>query len=225
MYKGFLLVNKPSGPSSFAIIRELRQHTGVARIGHAGTLDPLASGLLLTAIDRVYTRQLSRFIVLDKRYIVHARLGQATTTYDSEGEITACATPPVAITESDIQAILPDFVGEQMQLPPLFSAKKYNGKRAYAYARANESITLDRVCVIIHSLVLQAFTPGPYPEVTLSVHCSKGTYVRSLIHDIGQVLNVGAHITGLHREAIGDYTDATAIRTLTPQSIRAGLFQ
>lgn len=225
-YDGFLLVNKPVGPSSFAMVNAVRRCTDVRRVGHAGTLDPLASGLLIMALGRQYTRQLDKFVTLDKTYTVQCLLGQSTTTYDAAGTITSAITGPLSahqITEDRIKAVVSGFLGSQLQVPPAFSAKKHKGVRAYKQARQGNFIALDPVTIIIHDLMITHCDINA-GLLNLTVRCSKGTYIRSLIHDIGQKLGVGAYITALHRSAIGAYTDSASLVTLTPDTIASALF-
>jgi tRNA pseudouridine55 synthase len=208
---GFLLVNKPVGPSSFHVIAQLRRLTGVQRIGHAGTLDPLASGLLIVAIGRQYTRQLDAFVGMDKSYRVTFELGMTTTTYDSEGSITH-QVPHVSVTADQVREAVAGFQGTYNQIPPAFSAKKVNGVRAYDRARKGQTVVLEAQPVRIDALVVAAMQLDvPHPVVTVSLTCSKGTYVRSLVHDIGQALGVGATVTALERTAIGHYSVDQAI--------------
>ncbi|MBD97708.1 MAG: tRNA pseudouridine(55) synthase TruB [Candidatus Marinamargulisbacteria bacterium] len=208
---GFVLVNKPVGPSSFHVIAQLRRLTGVRRIGHAGTLDPLASGLLIVAIGRQYTRQLDTFVGMDKSYRVTFELGKTTTTYDSEGSITH-QLPQVSVTADQVYAAVAGFQGTYDQIPPAFSAKKVNGVRAYDRARKGQTVVLAPQSVRIDSIMIEAMVLSiPNPTVTVSVRCSKGTYVRSLVHDIGQALGVGGTVTALERYAIGSYEVDQAI--------------
>jgi len=225
---GFLLVNKPVGCSSFYIIRQLRGITKVKRIGHAGTLDPFASGLLLVAIGRSYTRQLDQFLGSEKQYRVTLTFGKTTNTYDSEGEVTSEADQPIVIDRDDLMATLMTFRGDQLQMPPQFSAKKKQGVRAYQLARKGEVVALDPVPITIQSLdVVSLDLQVAYPTVTVDVRCSKGTYIRSLVHDIGQAMGVGAVATALVRTHIGhlDVHDAISLQDATKESVQMALKQ
>ena len=217
MIEGFLFVDKPVGISSFKVIRELRKITGVKKIGHAGTLDPFASGLMIVAIGRAYTRQLDRFLGSDKSYRCEMILGKTTTTYDCEGDIVSEMV--VAVSDAAVCECIGKFKGSQQQVPPAFSAKKKDGQRAYKAARRGETVVLDPVTVVIHELdVLEV----SLPRVAFDVTVSKGTYIRSLVHDIGQALGCGAMANTLCRTAIGSYTldRAVALDGLTLEMVQ-----
>jgi len=197
---GLVLVWKPLSWTSHDVVRSLRRTLGERRIGHFGTLDPLASGLLLAAVGRA-TRLFPYFTPYDKTYQARIRLGFATDTYDAEGTpLSAERTdlPPVSV----IVAALGRFEGEIDQLPPPYSAKKLRGKPLYVYARRNEEVERRPSRVRVESFRLKAYDP---PFLEAEVICSSGTYVRSLAHDLGLGLGCGAHLSGLVRTAVGPY--------------------
>lgn len=205
-----MLVDKPVGWTSFNVVSKVRKTLRKlcghrVKVGHAGTLDPLASGLLVLGTGTC-TKQLQFLADEDKRYTAVLRLGQTTLSYDSETEV-AVEQPWEHLTEADIRAVLTRFTGEILQRPPDFSAKRFEGERAYHLARKGAHVELPPVALTLHSIDLVRMEG---PELTLDVHCSKGTYVRSLAHDIGQALGCGAHLSGLRRTASGalDIRDA-----------------
>lgn len=194
----FYLINKPSGITSHDVVYRLRKITGIKRIGHAGTLDPLASGLMIIAIGND-TRLLEYLVGLNKEYICTFRLGASSTTYDSEGEIIEIPHAPI-ITKQKLVTTLHDFIGDVYQTPPIFSAVKIQGRKAYDYARKGETVDIPQRLITIIDLDLTEFN---YPHVTIKIHCSSGTYVRSLVHDIGKRLHTDAYVTKLIRTSIG----------------------
>lgn len=194
---GLLLLDKPSGPTSHDLVYAVRRGSGERRVGHAGTLDPLATGLLVMCLGPA-TRLSEYFSGKDKRYHARVRLGQATTTYDAQGEVTASS--PVVPGRAAVEAALAEFRGPQQQVPPAFSAIKRGGQKSYELARRGETVVLEPRSVIIESLELVDWQP---PDLELDVHCSAGTYIRSLAHDLGQRLGCGAHLAALRRTASG----------------------
>ena len=203
---GFLNINKPCGPSSHDIISQLRRITGIRRIGHTGTLDPLATGVLPVCIGRA-TRLSEYLFGADKRYRAWIRLGESTNTYDSEGESLVRADCS-HVTRVDIEVTLALFLGEVCQTVPRFSAVKRGGRKLYEMARKGEEFTPPSRTVQIHELHLLAWQP---PDLNLDILCSAGTYIRSLAHDIGQQLAVGAHLTALERVTSGFFHLVNAI--------------
>ncbi|MFH0912498.1 MAG: tRNA pseudouridine(55) synthase TruB [Patescibacteria group bacterium] len=199
---GIYLINKPIGITSHDVVDYLRRVTGEKTVGHAGTLDPLASGLMIVAIGREFTKRISEFIKLDKDYVAIATLGSTSTTYDAEGEIIPSGNSKSPGQEEIIKT-LQSFIGAQEQMPPIFSAKKVGGKKAYDLARQGKEVKLKPVPVTIHKIELLDYQ---YPILKFNVKVSSGTYIRSLINDIGQKLGVGAYMSGLVRTKIGDYT-------------------
>ncbi len=189
------------------MVGHVRRLAGLRRVGHAGTLDPLASGILLIGLGQA-TRRMEYLVGLDKVYETTIQLGQATTTYDSEGEVTA--ERPVTATAESIAAALPAFRGPIRQRVPAFSAVKRGGQPLYKAARRGDQ-SLDDLPergVTIHALDLLAYAP---PLLTLRVACSSGTYIRSLAHDLGAALGCGGHIVALRRTAVGHFTLAEAV--------------
>lgn len=188
-----LLIDKPLGISSFQVVATVRRLFGEHTVGHAGTLDPLASGLLIVLIGRAETKQQDRFMKLAKEYVVTIELGKLSTTDDAEGEITN--------TTFQIPS-LQDFIGEIEQIPPAFSAIHVNGERAYRLARQGQKLDLPKRNVIIYSIEQLDFKE---PFITLKVHCSHGTYIRSLARAMG------GYVTALRRTKIGEYDVSSAI--------------
>jgi tRNA pseudouridine55 synthase len=212
---GFLLINKPSGPTSHDIINRLRRITGIKKIGHAGTLDPFASGLLIVAVGRESTREISKYVKLDKTYIADLHLGAISDTYDRTGTIQLKMkneklynAPRVKI--KDIEKVLDDFVGHQKQIPPMFSAKKVNGKKLYQLARKGIEIEREPVDIEIYNIKLLNYE---WPNLRIEVRVSSGTYIRSLAYDIGEKLACGAYLNELKRTSIGkhDLKDAISL--------------
>ena len=219
MTSGILLLDKPVGPTSHDAVARVRRAGGLRRVGHAGTLDPLASGLLLMGLGPA-ARFLEYLVGLDKTYETTVRLGQATTTYDAEGEVTA--ERPVDVSAEQIAATLDAFRGPIHQRVPSHSAVKRDGRPLYESARRGEVLDLPQRDVVIHALDLLAFDP---PLVTLRVACSSGTYIRSLAHDLGAALGCGGHVAALRRTAVGVFSvaDALPLDALTPESVVAHL--
>ena len=202
---GFLLLNKPTGPTSHDMVYKLRKITGIKKIGHAGTLDPFASGLLIMAIGRESTKQISKYVKLDKEYIATLYLGATSTTHDPEGEITkkpGFGYPKPGFNAEEIKKVLEKFKGEQKQIPPMFSAKKVKGKKLYELARKGIEIKREAVDINIKNLELLEYK---WPELELKIKCSSGTYIRSLAYDIGEALRTGAYLTVLERISIGEF--------------------
>ncbi|HAR54789.1 TPA: tRNA pseudouridine(55) synthase TruB [Patescibacteria group bacterium] len=224
---GIFLINKPKGITSHDVVNYLRRVTGEKTIGHAGTLDPLASGLMIVAVGREFTRQISNFSKLDKTYLVEATLGATSTTYDAEGVITPARHSESSLRHPELDsgslAQIPDqvrndgiakpnqekvnktlqsFVGRQNQMPPIFSAKKIGGQKAYDLARQGKPVELKAVPVNIYEIKLSEYH---YPILKFSTKVSSGTYIRSLVHDIGQKLGSGAYMSGLIRDSIGEF--------------------
>lgn len=202
-----IAVNKPSGPTSFDIVQMVRSVTGEKKVGHAGTLDPFAEGVLVLGIGRVSTRQLGRISGTDKDYLATLRLGTATSTGDVEGLITEEAPVP-HLTHDKIKTILRMFTGKQKQIPPMFSAKKVKGTRLYKLARQNLEVQREPVEIVIYKLKLLDYAND---EITFSLTCSKGTYIRQLGMDIAKALGTMGHLTTLVRTRVGDYTLDNAI--------------
>ena len=201
-----LNINKPSGITSHDVVDEVRRITGEQRVGHAGTLDPFATGVLVVAVGRANTKKLGEITKNTKKeYIALLGLGKTSTTGDPEGIITITASPEQlkTITEKDVTKSIQKFLGEITQTPPPYSAIKIQGTPAYKLARKGKHINMPDRKITIHELELLEFTP---PFVKLRILCSSGTYIRSLGQDIGKALGVGAYLKGLTRTRVGDYT-------------------
>lgn len=201
---GLLVVNKPVGPTSHDVVSKIRKWSGERRVGHTGTLDPLASGVLVICLGTA-TRISEYLLGSDKRYRALVRLGQTTATYDAEGK--TLEQKSVAVTMGQIESALEKFRGTISQTPPAYSAVQVDGRRAYDRARRGEDVDLKPRRVNIHTLVVLAWAS---PDLTLDVACSAGTYIRSLAHDLGQTLGCGGHLAGLARTGAGRYTLADA---------------
>jgi len=199
---GILLLDKPIGVSSNHALQQVKRLYDARKAGHTGSLDPLADGMLPVCFGDA--TKLSAFLLdADKHYCFRVRLGETTATGDAEGEVLRTA-PVDGITVEAIERVLADFVGDVEQLPPMYSALKHQGKRLYELAREGIEVEREPRMVHIASLVLGDVQ---LPEFELQVHCSKGTYVRTLAEDIGEALGCGAHVTALRRTGVGPYTD------------------
>lgn len=202
---GILNVNKPSGPTSFDVIRLVRSRTRVRKVGHAGTLDPLASGVLLVLLGQAV--RISEYLMdLPKAYRATVRLGISTDTYDAEGSPTHEARP-VDVARVEVQNALASFVGEIEQTPPAFSAVKVAGRPAYRLARKGAEVALESRRARIDRIELVRFES---PDIKIDVECGKGTYIRSLAHDLGQALGCGAHLAALIRTRVGPFSSDSA---------------
>lgn len=197
--EGILLIDKPKGFTSFRLVQILRKRLGVKKIGHAGTLDPFATGVMVMLIGRRYTRMSDQFLCSEKEYLAEVYLGAATDTHDTEG--TATFTSPLIPTLEEIKRQLDFFQGEVEQTPPMFSAKKIGGKKLYDLARKGIEVERKAVKVVLNTELLRY----EYPYLHLKIACSKGTYIRSVAHDLGQKLECGAHLTNLQRTRSGQF--------------------
>lgn len=202
---GLLNIDKPLGLTSHDVVQQVRRLTGVRRVGHAGTLDPLATGVLVLGLGRA-TRLLEYVVGCAKVYETTVRLGQTTTTYDAEGEI--IAERPVAVETEQLRAALTEFVGDISQIPPQYAAVKIAGTPLYRYARRGETVAVPPRLVSIHALELLG---RDGPEITLRVACSSGVYIRSLAHDLGERLGCGGHVIALRRTQVGAFAAADAL--------------
>lgn len=200
--EGVLPVDKPPGPTSHDVVRAARRATGVRRIGHTGTLDPFASGLLLLCVGQA-TRLAEYLTGLEKRYEATARLGAATDSGDADGRVVATSAAWSALTPEAVEAALAGLCGEILQVPPALSAKKVGGTPAHRRVRRGEEVALEPQAVTVHELDLVELA---LPDLRLRVRCSSGTYVRALARDLGAALGVGAHLTALRRTAVGSFT-------------------
>lgn len=208
---GALVVDKPVGMTSHDVVQAIRNGTGLRRAGHTGTLDPRASGVLVILVGPAV--RLSEYVsASDKRYQAIIRLGGSTDTFDGEGKVTLTKNP-TEVTEEQFDEALQTYVGEIEQTPPPYSAVKVQGRKAYEMARQGEEVDLAPRKITVHHLEVLEWTP---PEVVIDVHCSSGTYVRSLANDIGVKLGCGAYLVGLRRTKSGRFSlrDSVPLRKL-----------
>jgi tRNA pseudouridine55 synthase len=216
---GVLVVDKPVGMTSHDVVQAIRNGTGIRRAGHTGTLDPRASGVLVILVGPAV--RLSEYVsASDKRYQAVIRLGASTDTYDADGRFTQQSNAPINVTEQQFEETLKQFIGEIEQTPPPYSAVKVQGRRAYDMARQGEEVDLAPRKINVHHLEVLEWAP---PEVVVDVHCSSGTYVRSLANDMGNALGCGAYLIGLRRTKSGRFSlrDATPLRKLQ-EAFQAG---
>lgn len=199
-------ITKPAGWTSFDVVNKLRSATRVKKVGHAGTLDPFATGVLLICFASA-TKQVEQLMTLDKEYEGVFELGTETDTHDLAGKIVATKPVP-GFSRQQLEEVMARYRGTIMQQPPAFSALKQGGQRLYKLARAGKSVTIEPRPVTVHSLDLIA---AQLPEVTIRLACSRGTYVRSLVRDIGNDLGCGAYLKALQRTRIGPYTLAQSL--------------
>ena len=203
---GALLVDKPSGPTSHDVVDAIRRHFGIKKVGHCGTLDPNATGLLIIVLGRG-TKLSERLMGDDKVYEGTIKFGESTDSYDSDGELTgSLPVPPFTVDELNQEAAT--FIGDIMQTPPMVSAIKKNGVPLYKLAR--KGIEVEREARLIHVYNFR-FTEYNEPLGKFKVACTKGTYIRSLAHDLGQKLGCGAHLSTLRRSASGKFDAADAL--------------
>lgn len=221
---GLLLIDKPAGITSHDVVARVRRALGTRKVGHAGTLDPAATGLLLVGVGDA-TRLLTYLIGDDKEYEATIRLGIATDTEDADGEITETASldEVSAITPAEVQGVVPQFIGEIDQVPSAVSAIKIDGKPAYQRVRDGEQVELASRRVTIHELEVRRVAHGetdgyPIVDVDVRVSCSSGTYIRALGRDLGQALGVPAHVCFLRRASVGKFhvSDAVELATERP---------
>jgi tRNA pseudouridine55 synthase len=211
---GLLLVNKPTGITSFDVIRQLRRTTGLRKIGHAGTLDPQASGLMLILFGDA-CKQASRYSKLDKTYRAEITLGATSTTGDSEGIITPSVMAIRQMSEKQsaptldvVRSTLDTFTGQITQTPSVYSAIKIKGQAAYKYARKGQAVEVPSRTVTVHGLRLTRYE---YPKLEVEAKVSSGTYIRTLAEDIGKKLETGGYLSALTRTEVGEYRLAAAI--------------
>lgn len=213
---GLVLVDKPAGMTSHDVVARLRRIMGTRRVGHSGTLDPMATGVLVVGVERG-TKFLAHVVTHDKRYTATVRLGAATVTDDADGEvISRCA--PTDVTAEQIRDAFAAQVGEIMQRPSSVSSIKIDGKRAHERVRAGEDVVLPKRPVTVFDLDVIDISDAQlgFIDVTISVHCSSGTYIRSIARDVGQALGVGGHLTALRRTSVGpfDISQCTTLEAL-----------
>lgn len=198
--EGILPVNKEKGRTAFYLVKVLRKLSGIKKIGHAGTLDPFATGVMVMLVGRPYTKISDKFIHHDKEYIATAKLGASTTTHDCDGQVTELSSKVPTLKE--IEEVLLQFQGQIEQVPPMYSAKKVDGQKLYVLAR--KGIEIERKPIQVHVEV--KLLDYSYPHLKFEVKCSKGTYIRSIAYDVGQKLQSEAHLIELIRSRSGPYT-------------------
>lgn len=215
---GLVVVDKSPGMTSHDVVSRVRRLAGTRKVGHAGTLDPMATGVLVLGVDRA-TRLLGHLMLTEKAYDATIRLGVATTTDDAEGEVVATHATD-AVRDDVVRAELARFVGDIEQVPTAVSAIKVDGQRAYARVRAGEQVELKARPVTIHELAVHEVSrpsdqlpDQPFVDVRISVRCSSGTYIRAIARDLGVALGTGGHLTALRRTAVGSF-DLSVARTL-----------
>jgi tRNA pseudouridine55 synthase len=215
---GFIFFDKPAGITSHGAVAFFRRITGVKKIGHAGTLDPFATGLLILGIGRDFTKRLEEFLKKNKEYEATLRLGKTTDTYDCDGRILS-EYGGEKINSKEIKKTTADFVGKQNQLPPMFSAKKINGKKLYELARKGLEVERKPSRIEIHQIKILKYH---WPELKLRIKCSSGTYIRSLAQDIGRKLGCGAYLSALRRISIGRVNIKKAVKNdeINPENWR-----
>jgi tRNA pseudouridine55 synthase len=220
---GFILINKPAGITSHDVVDKLREITKIKKIGHAGTLDPFATGLLILGIGREFTKKLSVFQKKNKEYIATLKLGAESDTFDKEGKIVEKKVEKIP-ERKEIEEVLKSFLGEIEQIPPAFSAKKIKGKKLYELARKGIKVEPKPQKVKIYEISILEYN---FPYLKIKVKCSSGTYIRSLANDIGKKLGCGAYVEDLIRTKIGEFSieNAVELSKLTPQNWKNFLFK
>jgi len=199
----FLLIDKPKGVTSHDVVDKVREITGEARVGHAGTLDPNATGLLIVGVGREFTKRLGKIAKDTKKtYQAEIFLGEERDTDDAEGVVISKAKGFLPPSENEMRLILATFLGEQEQIPPVYSALKIKGKKAYELARAGRKVELKPRKIVIYSIKLIRYK---YPSLKIEIVVSSGTYIRALARDIGKRLGCGAYLSNLRRTKIGNY--------------------
>lgn len=200
-----LLVDKPAGWTSFDVVNRIRHLLHVKKAGHAGTLDPLATGLLIVCTGRL-TKDLARYTADEKEYLVTMLLGARTPSGDAETPVAETRSLD-GVTAERVAAAVQSFIGPQQQIPPMWSAVKVRGKRLYRYAQRGETVERAPRDVVIHSIEIGSID---LPSVEMTIVCSKGTYIRTLVDDIGRMLGCGAYVTSLRRTRIGEFSVSRA---------------
>jgi tRNA pseudouridine55 synthase len=202
---GLVVVDKPAGLTSHDVVSRVRRLAGTRKVGHAGTLDPMATGVLVLGIERA-TRLMGHLMLTDKAYDATVRLGVATTTDDAEGEVLSTSSA-AALTDDQVREVFQELTGDLLQVPTAVSAIKVDGKRAYQRVRAGEEVELEARPVTVHVLeVHDVRHDGDVVDADISLRCSSGTYVRAIARDAGARLEVGGHLTALRRTAVGPYS-------------------
>lgn len=221
MPHGFLLVDKPAGITSHDVIDRLRKITGIQTIGHAGTLDPFATGLLIVAVGKEATTKLGQFVGLDKTYDAEIRLGASSTTLDPEGAISELA--PMTIESAMIEKAVAELTGPQNQIPPMHSAIKIAGQKLYTLARQGKEIDRPPRPITIHEFTLLSPLPAILhtpSSIHVRIRCSSGTYIRALARDLGEKLGTNGYLTALRRTNIDRFSvdNAAKLSELSPQN-------
>ena len=221
--EGILLVDKPQGITSHDVVSKMRRIFHIKKVGHAGTLDPMATGLLLMLIGKA-TKASQYLMSMDKEYTGTVRLGQITDSQDADGEMIE-ERPVPELTEDEVKAQMKTFIGDQYQTPPMFSAKKINGQKLYKLARQGKTVPREPRVIHISRFELMNFA---LPEVSFLVGTSKGAYVRTIAHDLGEKLGCGGHLNELRRTAVGQFrveNSATieALEAMAPSALRKRL--
>ncbi|MBI5412704.1 tRNA pseudouridine(55) synthase TruB [Candidatus Peregrinibacteria bacterium] len=218
---GVFLINKPLDWTSFDVVNKTRNLLHVKKVGHTGTLDPLSTGVLVVCVGKA-TKVIEFMMGADKEYEGEITFGATSATDDREGPITPFAPegadPNPRLQASDIQKILPQFIGEIDQIPPTFSAKKVNGKKAYEAARKGKPLKLKPNKIKIHSIEILSYA---WPVLKIRVQCGSGTYIRSLARDMGKALGVGGYLSALTRTRVGDFflKNCIGIEAIAPEKI------
>jgi tRNA pseudouridine55 synthase len=230
---GVLLVDKPQGITSHDVVARVRRGVGTRKVGHAGTLDPMATGLLVLGVN-ASTRLLTWVVGLDKQYIATIRLGFATTTDDAEGDALDADAPSTidAVTDEAITTALARLTGNILQRPSSVSAIKIDGQRAYARVRAGERVELPERPVTVSSIDIREIRRGEFIDIDVVVDCSSGTYIRAIARDLGEAVGLGGHLTALRRTSIGPFSvddactldDDLAAAMLDPGAVAIRLF-
>ncbi len=228
--EGILLVDKPSGWTSFDVVNYVRKMVAAAegkkpkncKVGHTGTLDPLATGLLVILAGKEYTRRAAELSKHDKTYEVTMKLGEASTTGDNEGEKTPVSNR--VPSENEISSAVQKFTGKLMQTPPIYSAIKINGQKAYDLARKGKEVKLEPRPVTVYDIRDVHYE---YPYVSFTCDVSSGTYIRSLVEDIGRELGTGAYMSALRRTKVGEYSleNACSVSTMSQECVQSYLLE
>ena len=227
-----LLIDKPQGWTSFDVVNYVRKIVATSigkkprsiKVGHTGTLDPAASGLLVLCVGKTYTKRVPMLIKHDKTYEAEITLGQSSSTGDRDGDITIDEEPHHKPVKDEVTRVLASFVGQQKQTPPQYSAVKVNGKRAYALARAGKEAAIKPRDIVVHDIYLHTYE---WPKITLTCHVGSGTYIRVLAEDIARELGTTGYLSALRRTVVDAWTidQALEIDSLTPETIRNNLIK
>jgi len=207
---GILIVDKPQGWTSHDVVKKTRNLLGVSKVGHTGTLDPMATGVLVLLVGKA-TKTAKYFENDRKQYLAEVTFGRATDTYDSTGKTTATG-DPTKVDKNNLRAVIARFEGESKQIPPMFSAVKVGGKKLYQLARAGKKVECKPRKIVISRIKHDL---SDYPIITLDIECSRGTYIRSIAHQLGEMVGCPAHLSALRRTASGDYTIKDAVDFLS----------